>query len=111
MSSKSPGEVFGRDRRWSTPNLTSLIGSNNSCPNDTRYFDQWAHRKIGSEHVWALHTGGPAVLIGIIDTGVSMTSAGVLDHPDVHTAGRFILGTDYVDGGDTLAICMDTERM
>jgi len=67
-------------------------------PNDARYTDQWAHCKIGSEHAWALHTGDPGVLIGVIDTGISMTS-GALDHPDLSTQGRFILGKDYVDGG------------
>lgn len=68
-------------------------------PSDVRYVDQWAHGVIGSEHAWALHTGAPAVLIGIIDSGICMTGNGVLDHPDLHTAGRFILGTDYIDGG------------
>jgi subtilisin family serine protease len=39
------------------------------------------------------------VLIGIIDSGISMSTAGALDHPDLNQAGRYILGTDFVDGG------------
>jgi hypothetical protein len=68
-------------------------------PNDTRYGEQWSHGVIGSEQAWALQTGTASVLIGIIDSGISTTGAGALDHPDLDTAGRFTLGTDFVDGG------------
>ena len=38
------------------------------------------------------------MVIGIIDSGISMTGSS-LDHDDLSTAGRFTLGTDFVDGG------------
>ena len=47
---------------------------------------------------WDLETGDPTVLIGIIDSGISMTG-GALDHPDL-SGTRFTLGTDFVDGGE-----------
>lgn len=68
-------------------------------PNDTRYGEQWSHQTIGSEGAWDLQTGAASVLIGIIDSGISTTAGGALDHPDLDTPGRFVLGTDFVDGG------------
>lgn len=68
-------------------------------PNDTRYADQWSHPVVGSEGAWDLETGKANVLIGIIDSGISTTAAGALDHPDLDARGRYILGTDFVDGG------------
>jgi len=67
-------------------------------PNDTRYAEQWAPPKVNAEAAWDLETGGSNVIIGIIDSGISMTG-GTLDHDDLSTPGRFVLGTDYVDGG------------
>jgi hypothetical protein len=67
-------------------------------PTDTRYGDQWWLQKIGMPAAWDLQTGGSGVLIGIIDSGISMSGAGGLDHPDLD-ASRYILGTDFVDGG------------
>jgi len=67
-------------------------------PSDTRYPDQWGLQTIGMPAAWDLETGGSNVVIGIIDSGISMT-AGALDHPDLNDASRYILGTDYVDGG------------
>lgn len=68
-------------------------------PNDTRYVEQWALATVGAEDAWNLETGSSTqVLIGIIDSGISMTGAS-LDHPDLNAPGRYILGTDYVDGG------------
>ncbi len=67
-------------------------------PNDTRYVNQWGPPKVNAEAAWNLETGDPNVVIGIIDSGISMTS-GALDHDDLSTSGRFTLGTDFVDGG------------
>lgn len=68
-------------------------------PSDTRFVDQWALATVGAEDAWNLETGSSTnVLIGIIDSGISMTGNN-LDHPDLNDAGRYILGTDYVDGG------------
>ncbi len=68
-------------------------------PSDTRFADQWALATVGAEGAWDLETGSNTqVLIGIIDSGISMTGAS-LDHPDLDAPGRYILGTDYVDGG------------
>jgi Subtilase family len=68
-------------------------------PTDTRYVDQWSHPLIGSEDAWNLETGAAGVLIGIIDSGISTSAAGALDHPDLNAPGRYTLGTDFVDGG------------
>lgn len=68
-------------------------------PSDTRYAEQWSHGVVDSEDAWDLQTGAATALIGIIDSGISLTAAGALDHPDLDTPGRYILGTDFVDGG------------
>lgn len=66
-------------------------------PNDTRYTDQWSHGVVDSENAWNLETGDPSVIVGIIDSGISM-SGGVPDHPDL-SGSNIVLGTDFVDGG------------
>lgn len=67
-------------------------------PNDPRYPDQWAPPMVRAEDAWDLETGNTNVVIGVIDSGISM-SGGILDHDDLDDASRIILGTDYVDGG------------
>lgn len=67
-------------------------------PNDPRYPLQWGPAKVNAEAAWDLEKGDSNVLIGIIDSGISMTG-GVLDHEDLSTPGRFTLGTDFIDGG------------
>jgi hypothetical protein len=69
-------------------------------PSDTRYVDQWALPKVNAPAAWDVETGSPSVLIGIIDSGISMAATGGLDHPDLDDASRYIMGTDFVDGGD-----------
>ena len=96
------------DVEYAEPDVVQRIQG--LVPNDSRYRDQWAHHVIGSEGAWALQTGGPGVLIGIIDTGISMTLNGALDHADLDTAGRYILGSDFVDGGTLRATYTDTAR-
>ncbi|WP_062383329.1 S8 family peptidase [Demequina iriomotensis] len=68
-------------------------------PNDTRYPNQWALPKVNAPGAWDRETGKPTVVIGIIDSGISMTAGGALDHPDLSDASRIVLGTDFVDGG------------
>ena len=68
-------------------------------PSDTRYGQQWAPTKVGAPAAWDLQTGASGILVGIIDSGISMDGNGGLNHPDLNDAGRFILGTDFVDGG------------
>lgn len=68
-------------------------------PSDTRYVEQWGLQKIGMPAAWDLETGGSNVLIGIIDSGISMSGGGALDHPDLNDPSRYIQGTDFVDGG------------
>ena len=67
-------------------------------PTDPRYPQQWALPKVNAEDAWNLETGANNVVIGVIDSGISM-SGGVLDHDDLSTAGRITLGTDFIDGG------------
>lgn len=68
-------------------------------PNDTRYPQQWAPPKVNAPAAWDLETGKTTIVIGIIDSGISMSGAGALDHPDLSDAARIVLGTDFVDGG------------
>ncbi|GIH22137.1 hypothetical protein Aph01nite_04470 [Acrocarpospora phusangensis] len=67
-------------------------------PNDPRFAQQWGPAAVGAQAAWDLQTGASNVLIGIIDSGISL-SADVLDHDDLRDAGRITLGTDFVDGG------------
>lgn len=77
-----------------------VIDRAQAVPSDTRYGDQWHLPKINAPAAWDYETGdNPAILIGIIDSGISMSAAGALDHPDLNDAGRYVLGTDFVDGG------------
>jgi hypothetical protein len=76
-----------------------VIDTAQLIPTDTRYPDQWAHTKMNSPSAWDLETGSNIVLIGIIDSGISMNSSGNLDHPDLDLSSRYFLGTDFVDGG------------
>ena len=46
-------------------------------PNDVRYSEQWAHRRMQSELAWSIEKGNSNVVIAIIDTGVDW------DHPDL----------------------------
>ena len=64
-------------------------------PNDTRYGEQWAFPKISAEPAWDLETGTSTVLIAVLDTGISLQN-GVLTHPDLDDAARYLLGTDFV---------------
>jgi len=69
-------------------------------PSDTRYSDQWALPRVNAETAWDRTTGAAAgVLIGIIDSGISASVQGTLDHPDLDDATRYLFGTDFVDGG------------
>ena len=68
-------------------------------PSDPRYADQWGYAKVNAPGAWDLETGKSTVLIGIIDSGISMSTGGALDHPDLSDASRITLGTDFVDGG------------
>jgi thermitase len=49
-----------------------------NCPNDPRLSNQWHHNanRMQSCDAWAIHTGGPAVTVGICDTGIQTS------HPD-----------------------------
>jgi len=75
-----------------------VIDTAQIVPNDPSYASQWALPKVNAEAAWDLETGKSNVVIGVIDSGISMT-AGVLDHDDLSTPGRITLGTDFVDGG------------
>ena len=51
-------------------------------PNDPRYSMQWGPPLVGAEQAWDLETGAGNVVIGIVDSGISMTGA-ALDHDDL----------------------------
>ena len=84
------------DVEWAEPDV---LDSAALIPSDPRFTDQWGLTKINAPGAWDLETGTTSVLIGIIDSGISMAAVGtVLNHPDLDAA-RYILGTDFVDGG------------
>jgi subtilisin family serine protease len=83
------------DVEWAEPDVVDHAAV---TPSDTRFGEQWGLTKMNAPAAWDLETGSPSVLIGIIDSGISMSAAGALDHPDLD-ASRYILGTDFVDGG------------
>lgn len=69
-------------------------------PNDPSYITQWGLEKIHAPNAWNTETGSSTgVLIGIIDSGISLSATGSLDHSDLDDSSRYLLGTDYVDGG------------
>ncbi|MFO0758409.1 MAG: S8 family serine peptidase [Byssovorax sp.] len=85
------------DVAWAEPDVIDHVAV---VPSDPRYSDQWGLDKVGAPDAWDLATGtSTGTLIGIIDSGIAMSTADVLDHPDLNDSARYILGTDYVDGG------------
>ena len=77
-----------------------IIDSAALVPNDPELANQWGLATIDAPEAWDVETGSATnVLIGIIDSGISMSTAGNLDHPDLNDASRYRLGTDFVDGG------------
>lgn len=57
------------------PNHTYRVHA--SAPNDSRYGEQWALRKINAAGAWEVAEGKPSVLVGVLDTGIEW------DHPDL----------------------------
>jgi subtilisin family serine protease len=95
-----PVEVAARlaerdDVEWAEPDV---VDSAAIVPSDTRFAEQWGLTKMNAPGAWDVETGAPTVVIGVIDSGISMSAAGALDHPDLDSS-RYILGTDFVDGG------------
>ena len=77
-----------------------VVDSAAAIPNDPRYSDQWALPNVNAPAAWDLETGSSTnVLIGIIDSGISLSATDALDHPDLNHPLRYVLGTDFVDGG------------
>jgi subtilisin family serine protease len=58
---------------------------------------QWCHVTLGMPDAWAAGTGGDGVLLGVLDSGISLDHEGNLTHPDLRDPRRFQLGTDYID--------------
>jgi hypothetical protein len=82
---------------WAEPDIIDHVAV---VPSDPRYADQWALDKVGAPDAWDFEQGSSTgILIGIIDSGIALGTTDTLDHPDLGDAARYILGTDYVDGG------------
>ncbi len=93
---KVAAEISARDDvEYAEPDV---IDTAQVVPTDTRYSEQWALPKVDAPTAWDLETGDANVIIGIIDSGISMSATGGLNHPDLD-ASRYQLGTDFVDGG------------
>ena len=89
-------ELSARDDvEWAEPDV---VDSAQLVPSDPRFTQQWGLTTVNAPDAWDLETGANTVVIGIIDSGISMAATGGLNHPDLD-AGRYILGTDFVDGG------------
>ncbi len=61
--------------RYIEPDISAFLSD--TVPNDPRYSDQWAHRKIDSPRAWDVTQGSSDVIVAIVDTGVD------LKHPDL----------------------------
>jgi thermitase len=89
-------ELSSRDDvEWAEPDV---VDSAALIPSDPRFTQQWGLTTINAPDAWDLEIGTNAVVIGIIDSGISMAATAGLNHPDLDAA-RYILGTDFVDGG------------
>lgn len=89
-------ELSSRDDvEWAEPDV---VDSAQLIPSDPRFTQQWGLTTVNAPDAWDLETGATTVVIGVIDSGISMAATGGLNHPDLD-AGRYILGTDFVDGG------------
>jgi subtilisin family serine protease len=84
------------DVEWAEPDVVDKAAL---MPSDPRFTDQWGLTKMSAPAAWDLETGQANVLIGIVDSGISMAATGGLNHPDLDSS-RYVLGTDFVDGGD-----------
>lgn len=84
--------------RWATPDwlMTPLAE-----PSDARFAEQWNVMAVGGPGAWELTEGDPAVVVGVVDTGI-------VPHPDL--VGRLVPGFDFIsdpiisgdgDGRDT----------
>lgn len=89
-------ELSARDDvEWAEPDV---VDSAALVPSDPRFTQQWGLTTINAPDAWDLETGANNIVIGVIDSGISMAATGGLNHPDLDAA-RYTLGTDFVDGG------------
>src|SRR5687767_5239730 len=51
-----------------------IVDTAQIVPSDTRYAEQWIHGVVDSEDAWDLQIGNASALIGIIDSGISLTA-------------------------------------
>ena len=58
-----------------------MVDSAALIPSDPRFTQQWGLTTINAPDAWDLETGTDAVVIGIIDSGISMAATGGLEPP------------------------------
>lgn len=87
-SPKDAAERLGKLKSvsWAEPNRWRQA---DAVPDDPRYSAQWGLRQINAEAAWEMETGDPAIVVGVIDTGVD------LNHPDL--APLLVAGRDFVN--------------
>lgn len=64
---------------------------------------QWALSKIYICEAWDISQGSSSMIISILDTGIPLSNATTLSHPDLDAASRYIIGPDYVFGREGMA--------
>lgn len=70
-------------------------------PNDPDVNLQWAINQVRLKEAWSKGAqGSPDVVIGIVDSGIPVTSAGVLTHPELD-APRYTFGRAQADLGQS----------
>ena len=72
-----------------------------ATPSDPRFPEQWGLSRIGLKEAWKLQKGEENVIIGIIDSGLSMDINGSVTHPDLDEPGRIVRQWDYLRDSDS----------
>ena len=74
--------------------LDRIVWPDEVTPNDPWYIDQWHLKKIGTPAAWSSTTGGPNIIVAILDGGVDGS------HPDL--AANMVAGWNtYNNSSDT----------
>ncbi len=92
--------------RYAEPNMVDRL---HVIPNDPNFSKQWHYHNTGqvppggtvdadidAPEAWDVTTGSSTIKVGVLDSGIPIQS-GVLSHPDLDVASRYLFGWDYVN--------------